>query len=49
MDLEEEEPVKGQPPSIEPAALEHPEPAGQPGEGIGSVATATDVALEQDA
>jgi len=54
MDAEEEDPVKGQPASNEAAALQ-PEPAGRSGGGPsgeevgGRMATATDVALEQDA
>jgi hypothetical protein len=53
MDTEEEAPLKGQPASDQPAAAEHAQPEGQLGEGepqeAAAPATATDVALEQDA
>ncbi len=50
MDAEEEAPVKGQPASGEPAAPENPQPAGEAGKSLEAApATATDVALEQDA
>ncbi|OAL31141.1 hypothetical protein AYO20_08376 [Fonsecaea nubica] len=56
MDAEDEAPLKGQPASGDPAISEHPGPTGQAGEGetgesheSAAPATATDVALEQDA
>ncbi|KIX99079.1 uncharacterized protein Z520_05540 [Fonsecaea multimorphosa CBS 102226] len=59
MDAEDEAPLKGQPASGEPAISENPGPTGQTGEGetgesgesreAAAPATATDVALEQDA
>ncbi|KIW65154.1 hypothetical protein PV04_07435 [Phialophora macrospora] len=53
MDAEEEAPLKGQPTLGQPAAAEHAQSEGQLGEGeaqeAAAPATATDVALEQDA
>ena len=50
MDAEDEVLVKGQPASGEPTPSENPEPVVEAGEAPGaSHATATDVALEQDA
>lgn len=55
MDTEDDVPIKPPPTSTEPAALESPEQNSQPGAATAAtaetapVATATDVALEQDA
>ena len=47
MDAEEDAPIKAQPAISETPTPDNAEPAAQPGEG--TAATATDVALEQDA